>query len=88
VGDNHVYVELIATIHSIITAGLLQTTIFFYWITGKYQIITFEEYILIALYADRIVGIYPEIKNPVFINQHVSSSCMTNSKENLLTLGI
>jgi len=58
---------------------------FFYWITGKYQIITFEEYILIALYAYRIVGIYPEIKNPVFINQHVSISCMTNSKENLLT---
>ncbi|CAL4943159.1 unnamed protein product [Urochloa decumbens] len=41
---------------------------------GKYQIITFEEYILIALYADRIVGIYPEIKNPVFINQHVKWS--------------
>jgi restriction endonuclease S subunit len=45
----------------------------FCWITGKYQIITFEEYILIALYANRAVGIYPEIKNPVFINQHVSS---------------
>ena len=57
---------------------------FFYWITGKYQIITFEEYILIALYADRIVGIYPEIKNPIFINQHVSSSDMTNYKEILL----
>ncbi|XP_066386354.1 glycerophosphodiester phosphodiesterase GDPD6-like [Miscanthus floridulus] len=41
---------------------------------GKYQIITFEEYILIALYADRIVGIYPEIKNPIFINQHVKWS--------------
>ncbi|KAJ1294603.1 hypothetical protein BS78_01G157600 [Paspalum vaginatum] len=41
---------------------------------GKYQIITFEEYILIALYADRVVGIYPEIKNPVFINQHVKWS--------------
>lgn len=41
---------------------------------GKYQIITFEEYILIALYADRTVGIYPEIKNPVFINQHVKWS--------------
>jgi len=41
---------------------------------GKYKIITFEEYILIALYADRIVGIYPEIKNPVFINQHVKWS--------------
>ncbi len=41
-------------------------------ITGKYQIITFDEYILIALYADRVVGIYPELKNPIFINEHVS----------------
>jgi hypothetical protein len=41
-------------------------------ITGKYKIITFEEYILIALYANRVVGIYPEIKDPIFINQHVS----------------
>ncbi|CAL4934682.1 unnamed protein product [Urochloa decumbens] len=40
----------------------------------KYQIITFDEYILIALYADRIIGIYPEIKNPVFINEHVKWS--------------
>lgn len=39
---------------------------------GKYQIITFDEYILIALYADRVVGIYPELKNPIFINEHVS----------------
>ncbi|KAH8939278.1 hypothetical protein BDL97_15G029600 [Sphagnum fallax] len=39
---------------------------------GKYKVITFEEYIEIALSTtDRIVGIYPEIKNPVFINQHV-----------------
>jgi glycerophosphoryl diester phosphodiesterase len=38
---------------------------------GKYQIITFEEYIAIALDASRVVGIYPEIKNPVLINQHV-----------------
>ncbi|XP_052176195.1 glycerophosphodiester phosphodiesterase GDPD6-like [Diospyros lotus] len=38
---------------------------------GKYQIITFEEYIAIALDASRVVGIYPEIKNPVFINQQV-----------------
>ncbi|MED6119850.1 Glycerophosphodiester phosphodiesterase domain-containing protein 5 [Stylosanthes scabra] len=38
---------------------------------GKFQIITFEEYISIALDAHRVVGIYPEIKNPVFINQHV-----------------
>ncbi|XP_042454996.1 glycerophosphodiester phosphodiesterase GDPD5-like [Zingiber officinale] len=38
---------------------------------GKFSIITFEEYIAIALDANRVVGIYPEIKNPVFINQHV-----------------
>ncbi|KAF7806267.1 glycerophosphodiester phosphodiesterase GDPD6 [Senna tora] len=38
---------------------------------GKFEIITFEEYISIALDAPRVVGIYPEIKNPVFINQHV-----------------
>lgn len=38
---------------------------------GKYSIITFEEFISIALDASRIVGIYPEIKNPVLINQHV-----------------
>ncbi|BAF12542.1 glycerophosphodiester phosphodiesterase GDPD6 [Oryza sativa Japonica Group] len=41
---------------------------------GKYQIITFDEYILIALYADRVVGIYPELKNPIFINEHVKWS--------------
>ncbi|KAL6995068.1 Glycerophosphodiester phosphodiesterase gdpd6 [Sarracenia purpurea var. burkii] len=38
---------------------------------GKFQIITFDEFISIALDASRVVGIYPEIKNPVFINQHV-----------------
>ncbi|VFQ86674.1 unnamed protein product [Cuscuta campestris] len=38
---------------------------------GKFPIITFEEYISIALDAPRVVGIYPEIKNPVFVNQHV-----------------
>ncbi|THF94742.1 hypothetical protein TEA_009339 [Camellia sinensis var. sinensis] len=38
---------------------------------GKFQIITFEEYISIALDAPRVVGIYPEIKNPVLMNQHV-----------------
>ncbi|XP_027332061.1 glycerophosphodiester phosphodiesterase GDPD6 [Abrus precatorius] len=38
---------------------------------GKFQIITFEEYISIALDAPRVVGIYPEIKDPVFINEHV-----------------
>lgn len=37
----------------------------------KYPIITFEEYINIALNASRVVGIYPEIKNPIFINEHV-----------------
>ncbi|KQK14255.1 hypothetical protein BRADI_1g14980v3 [Brachypodium distachyon] len=41
---------------------------------GKYKIITFDEYILIALFANRVVGIYPEIKNPIFINQHVKWS--------------
>ncbi|XP_011623962.1 glycerophosphodiester phosphodiesterase GDPD6 [Amborella trichopoda] len=38
---------------------------------GKFPIITFEEFISIALDAPRVVGIYPEMKNPVFINQHV-----------------
>lgn len=38
---------------------------------GRSPIITFDEYISIALDAKRVVGIYPEIKNPVFINQHV-----------------
>ncbi|XP_026661366.2 LOW QUALITY PROTEIN: glycerophosphodiester phosphodiesterase GDPD6 [Phoenix dactylifera] len=37
---------------------------------GKFQIITFDEFISIALNAPRVVGIYPEIKNPVFINKH------------------
>lgn len=41
---------------------------------GKFSIITFEEFIVIALDAPRIVGIYPEIKNPVLINQHVKWS--------------
>ncbi|CAK9163512.1 unnamed protein product [Ilex paraguariensis] len=41
---------------------------------GKFSIITFEEYISIALGAPRVVGIYPEMKNPVFINQHVKWS--------------
>uniref|UniRef100_A0ACD5X9F0 Uncharacterized protein n=1 Tax=Avena sativa TaxID=4498 RepID=A0ACD5X9F0_AVESA len=40
----------------------------------KYNIITFDEFILIALYADRVVGIYPEIKSPIFINQYVKWS--------------
>ncbi|KAF5796898.1 putative glycerophosphodiester phosphodiesterase [Helianthus annuus] len=38
---------------------------------GKFPIITFEEYIQIALNAPRVVGIYPEIKNPILMNQHV-----------------
>ncbi|XP_024976688.1 glycerophosphodiester phosphodiesterase GDPD6-like [Cynara cardunculus var. scolymus] len=38
---------------------------------GKFPIITFEEYISIAINAPRVVGIYPEIKNPVLMNQHV-----------------
>ncbi|XP_010260099.1 PREDICTED: glycerophosphodiester phosphodiesterase GDPD6-like [Nelumbo nucifera] len=38
---------------------------------GKFSIITFEEFISIALEAPRVVGIYPEIKNPIFINQQV-----------------
>jgi hypothetical protein len=42
--------------------------------SGKFQIITFEEFINIALDAPRVVGIYPEIKNPVLINQYVSIS--------------
>ncbi|GLJ48601.1 hypothetical protein SUGI_1025420 [Cryptomeria japonica] len=37
----------------------------------KFSIITFEDFIAIALDAPRVVGIYPEIKNPVLINQHV-----------------
>ncbi|KAL2650514.1 hypothetical protein R1flu_018642 [Riccia fluitans] len=37
----------------------------------QFDIITFEEYIAIALNSPRIVGIYPEMKNPVFINEHV-----------------
>jgi len=43
-------------------------------LSGKFQIITFEEFITIALEAPRVVGIYPEIKNPVLINQQVSIS--------------
>ncbi|KAG0622915.1 hypothetical protein M758_3G133500 [Ceratodon purpureus] len=37
----------------------------------KFQIVTFEEFISIALNSERIVGIYPEIKSPVFVNKHV-----------------
>ncbi|CAO2178159.1 unnamed protein product [Urochloa humidicola] len=38
---------------------------------GMFSIITFEEFISIALDADRTVGIYPEMKDPVLINKHV-----------------
>ncbi|XP_020258931.1 glycerophosphodiester phosphodiesterase GDPD6-like, partial [Asparagus officinalis] len=38
---------------------------------GKFRIITFDEYISIALAAPRTVGIYPEIKNPIFVNKYV-----------------
>ncbi|XP_071702956.1 glycerophosphodiester phosphodiesterase GDPD6-like [Rutidosis leptorrhynchoides] len=38
---------------------------------GKFPIITFEEYIQIAIDSPRVVGIYPEIKNPILMNQHV-----------------
>ncbi|KAE8654463.1 Glycerophosphodiester phosphodiesterase GDPD5 [Hibiscus syriacus] len=41
---------------------------------GKFSLITFDEFISVALHAKRVVGIYPEIKNPVFINQHVKWS--------------
>ena len=44
------------------------------------KIITFEEYISIALDAPRVVGIYPEIKNPVFINQRVSIFLKENNE--------
>jgi glycerophosphoryl diester phosphodiesterase len=38
----------------------------------KFQVVTFEEFISIALNAERVVGIYPEIKSPIFVNNHVS----------------
>ncbi|OMO72017.1 Glycerophosphoryl diester phosphodiesterase [Corchorus olitorius] len=41
---------------------------------GKFPLITFEEFISLALDAKRVIGIHPEIKNPVFINQHVKWS--------------
>ena len=41
-------------------------------ISGKYPIISFEHFIEIALNASRVVGIYPELKNPVFIKEHVN----------------
>ncbi|GAB2270130.1 Glycerophosphodiester phosphodiesterase gdpd6 [Dionaea muscipula] len=41
---------------------------------GQFPIITFEEYISIALDAPRVIGIYPEIKNPVHVNDYVKWS--------------
>ncbi|KAL5197919.1 hypothetical protein ABZP36_001431 [Zizania latifolia] len=38
---------------------------------GESPNITFDEFIDIALSAERVVGIYPEMKNPVFINKQV-----------------
>jgi len=35
---------------------------------GLFQMITFEEYMQIALSADRTVGIYPELKHPTWFN--------------------
>ena len=62
---------------------------------GKYPIITFEEFITIAQDAPRVVGIYPEIKNPVLVNQHVShnprsltSTLLQKSCDNFLWLFI
>lgn len=46
----------------------------FWYLSGKFPIITLDEFIAIALDATRVVGIYPEIKNPVFINQQVSTT--------------
>ncbi|KAF0907207.1 hypothetical protein E2562_015716 [Oryza meyeriana var. granulata] len=38
---------------------------------GESRIITFDEFIDIAVSAERVVGIYPEMKNPVFVNKQV-----------------
>ncbi|MCL7048703.1 hypothetical protein MKW94_030058, partial [Papaver nudicaule] len=40
-------------------------------VPSKFSIITFEEYISVALDAPRVVGIYPEIKDPISTNKHV-----------------
>lgn len=37
---------------------------------GKYKIATFEEYLQIAKSANRTVGIYPELKEPAWLNKH------------------
>uniref|UniRef100_J3MMQ8 glycerophosphodiester phosphodiesterase n=1 Tax=Oryza brachyantha TaxID=4533 RepID=J3MMQ8_ORYBR len=38
---------------------------------GESRIITFDEFIDIAVSAERVVGIDPEMKNPVFVNKQV-----------------
>lgn len=58
----------------------LQFSIYY---AGKFSVITFEEFVSIALDAPRVVGIYPEIKNPIFINQHVSSLSSSCCKPDL-----
>lgn len=57
-------------------------------ISGKYPIITFEEFIAIAHDAPRVVGIYPEIKNPVLMNQHVSHNPPTSLTSTLLKFSL
>uniref|UniRef100_A0A0D9X175 glycerophosphodiester phosphodiesterase n=1 Tax=Leersia perrieri TaxID=77586 RepID=A0A0D9X175_9ORYZ len=42
-----------------------------FFINESSRIITFDEFITIAQTANRIIGIYPEMKNPVFINKQV-----------------
>lgn len=37
---------------------------------GLYEIATFDEYVKVAKSAKRTVGIYPEIKDPAFVNTH------------------
>ena len=61
------FIDLLATVI------VVNCILFMKYFTGKFPIITFEEFIAIALDASRVVGIYPEIKNPVLINQHVSN---------------
>ncbi|KAE8775391.1 Glycerophosphoryl diester phosphodiesterase [Hordeum vulgare] len=75
IGCLDLYYFLFKCLYKYVILLLLQLLIMFsYYISGKYNILTFDEFILIALHADRVVGIYPEIKNPIFINQHVKWS--------------
>lgn len=62
--------------------NILKHILFVVYSSGKFTIITFEEYIAIALDAPRVVGIYPEIKNPVFINEHVSYFSLKSTTKN------